>query len=541
MMSHRFRQWTTALPLFLAVHAPATVLYVDLNCTNPTPPYTNWISAATNIQDAVDAAVAGDRVLVTNGVYRTGSANGGTCRVMLNSAITLASVNGPQPTTILGSSWVKCVYAYNSGAALNGFTLTGSGYGGVQCNSGAVVTTCIIRGNTNGVSGGTIFNCLIAQNYTAGEGAGARNATLYNCILSNNVAVGDGGGAYACTLYNCRLVANRSRYGGGASGGTLLNCVLDGNSATGSGGYDGGFSGILSNCTVTGNSANLSAGGVSGGTVYNCLITSNSAASGGGVYVGNNRLYNCTICANTATNSGGGLGMYYSGGNATLVNCIIYGNSANSNANWESYGGGYYDNYYDHCCTTPEPKQSFFCITNAPGFVDWPSGNFRLQTSSPCINAGENWELPLTNDLDGRARIAGGTVDMGAYEFQGSGMGEFIGWLQHYGLPTDGSADYTYTDLDDMNNWQEWIGGTEPTNRLSVLQMLAPSNGLSGVSVSWQSVSGKTYFLQRGTDLLLQPGLSAFQSNVVGQAGITSITDTTATNAGPYFYRIGVQ
>ena len=85
---------------------------------------------------------------------------------------------------------MKCVYAYNSGAALNGFTLTGSGYGGVQCNSGAVVTNCIIRGNTNGVSGGTIFNCLIAQNYTAGEGAGARNATLYNCILSNNVAGG---------------------------------------------------------------------------------------------------------------------------------------------------------------------------------------------------------------------------------------------------------------------------------------------------------------------------------------------------------------
>ena len=68
MMPHRFRQWTTALPVFLAVHAPATVLYVDLNSTNPTPPYTNWISAATNILDAVDAAVAGDRVLVTNGV-----------------------------------------------------------------------------------------------------------------------------------------------------------------------------------------------------------------------------------------------------------------------------------------------------------------------------------------------------------------------------------------------------------------------------------------------------------------------------------------
>jgi hypothetical protein len=49
-----------ALLLFAAVTAPAAVLYVDLNSASPTPPYTNWATAATNIQDAVDAAVASD-------------------------------------------------------------------------------------------------------------------------------------------------------------------------------------------------------------------------------------------------------------------------------------------------------------------------------------------------------------------------------------------------------------------------------------------------------------------------------------------------
>jgi hypothetical protein len=71
--------------------------------------------------------------------------------------------------------------------------------------------------------------------------------------------------------------------------------------------------------------------------------------------------------------------------------------------------------------------------------------------------------------------------------------------------------------------------------------MLAPSNSVSGFTLTWQSVSGKTYYLQRGTNLLLNPAFSSIQSNIIGQAATTSFTDTNTPNPSAYFYRVGIQ
>jgi len=115
----------------LTVSASAMVRYVDLNNGSPAPPYTNWTVAATNIQDAIDAAKPGDEIVVTNGVYQTGGriASGAMSnRVAVTKPVTLRSVHGPavtiiQGSPIIGDSAVRCVYLTN-GATLAGFTLT---------------------------------------------------------------------------------------------------------------------------------------------------------------------------------------------------------------------------------------------------------------------------------------------------------------------------------------------------------------------------------------------------------------------------------
>jgi hypothetical protein len=537
----------------VTVHVVEQIVhYVSWSNPNPVPPYTTWATAATNIQDAIEAAYSAPKalVLVSNGVYQPGPpralvASGRTTNqvVLVDKPITVQSVNGPAVTVLLGQQGVgnyhygavRCAYLTN-GPVLSGFTLTngavsGSG-GGVNGApyfgphgpvANAVVTNCTLIGNTATYSGGGAYYCILNHctltGNSADEGGGAVGGTLDNCTLTGNSAYSRGGGAYrepygdgfSTTLNNCTLSGNSAQTGGGVYQGTLSNCTLAGNRATGTGsGYGiggGAYQGTLNNCMIISNSAYHSGGGAYEGTLNNCTLSGNSADSGGGAY------------------------------GATLNNCIVYYNTASR------FNDPYRTNCpgctLSYCCTSQDYGASN--ITNAPLFLALTNNNLRLQSNSPCINAGLNAYAPGLTDLDGNPRIVGGTVDMGAYECQSPALLDYYAWLQGYGLPTDASAVYADSDGDQMNNWQEWLAGTNPTNAASVLRLQSTVVQPAGVTLTWPSVTNRAYFVQRATNLMPPPVFSLLQTNIPGLPGTTSFTDTTPPPSDPAFYRVGVQ
>ena len=445
MKTHHSRLASTIFASVL-FSASATERFVDVNSASPASPYTNWDTAATTIQDAVDAASDGDQILVTNGVYQTGGrAVYGTMtnRVAVDKPLTVRSVNGPQFTLIQGRKAagggygvgaIRCVYLTN-GASLFGFTLTNgasqsewdpfesSSWGCARCESiTATISNCVIAGNSSfaggGVWSGTLINTLLAGNtaYTAG---GAVLSKLSNCTLKGNTAAIYGGGAQESDLNNCTLTGNSAWQGGGSSGSTLNNCVLTGNQAQYGGAVwystlndcfldsnsaeDGGgaMRSTLNNCILSSNSVSLNGGGVNLCTLNNCRLTNNSAQhDGGGAYEAN--LNNCTLSGNFATNntSGGGGGAYYStlnnctlsensaylgggAGDSTLTNCVLV-------ANLGFYGGGGWGGKLEGCMLIANSAER-------GGGTYWGTLNGCTLTNNTANSGGGAWQAVLNN------------------------------------------------------------------------------------------------------------------------------------------------
>jgi hypothetical protein len=277
------------------------------------------------IQAGIDVAQNSDTVQVADGTY-TGEGNkdldfGG-------KPITVRSENGPE-TCIIDCEGEGRGFYFHSGetefAVVDGFHIR-SGSPGVPDLGGGIFVF---------LSSPTIRNCTISDN-TAWYGAGVfcqySDAAIIACTIAENTAE-VGGGIY------CEH-----------SSPTVIGCTISRNTAYGAGDTSRGggvccedSSLVIHNCSIVGNAAYSFGGAIfthsenaSDPIITNCMIRDNFAWNGGGIYCDSSdaTIQDCTISGNTAQSSGGGV--YRWEGNLTLMNSVVADNTA------YSYGGGLY-------------------------------------------------------------------------------------------------------------------------------------------------------------------------------------------------------
>jgi hypothetical protein len=534
------------------------------------------------IQQAINAAVNGDVVIVSDGTYS------GTNNINLSWSskhITVKSAsNNPDNCVINCSSTGQPAFYFlntgqNSSDLIMGFKIINATRSGVFCNGASPIinnlkiSNCVNTYYTQFGGGGMCF---------VNSTASVIGSTINNCGQSNT---GYGGGIYvgmnsSLSISNSTISQNLAWQGGGLwiKNATLYlsSSTISNNTSTANGGglYFEASTVSIDGITMTGNitTQSTSVGGglcaFAGGSlnVSNSNFESNSGYKGGGLFV--NALLtmnNCQVNNNQATNSGNGGGIFladaiynisYSvfsynqaakGGaiyfsaldEFNLDKCTITNNTAGNNN-----GGGiyYYGGGYPYVGTM-SINNSIIWNNNGGGIAYSSSANYinctytDLQNGSSapfygqgCINLNP---LFVNSSSDYNLKCGSPCIDTGDPSY-----------------PLD--PDTTRTDMGKYQfNWNEQLPafnmspttlnfGQVPLSQIKDLQITISNTGCVDLTVNSIVVTGNYYefYLIGGAPFTITPGNSRnikvrFHPQSLGSKSAT-LNITTNAPGSPY-------
>jgi len=328
---------------------------------------------------------------------------------ILGSGVTLDGNGAHRVFEVTNGAWA----VLDSLRIMDGLACYG---GGIYNSANLLLNNCSIESNTVGpnweaaayiAEGGGIYNC--------------GNLALTNCNLSSNDAiVSDNDPHYSYVKAEGGAICNNGWL-------WLAGCTLHDNYSS----YDGG--GIY-NATAWNQGGDLA--------MSNCTIAWNYARGCGGGIADDGVLFstNCTIAQNTAFYRGGGIVLGVSPNAALLANTII----AQNNAGLDRDVWGSVQSYGCNLISDPQGASGFKKSGVGPD-ADWvvtdaklgplgphggPTLTMALLPGSPAIGNGAmalaqylGLDLKLhqlTTDQRGFPRSYKGSVDIGAYQTQGS-------------------------------------------------------------------------------------------------------------------------